>query len=54
MYRCGAYCAAVVDWSGRTAPLFYCWAGGFVGGWVLDGGRFVGDRSRPLPDGGES
>ena len=40
VYRCGAYCAAVVDWSVRTAPvLLYCCGSGLVGGlWVAGGG----------------
>ena len=39
-------CAAVVDWSVRTAPLLlYCCGGGFVGGWVVGGGCLVGGGS---------
>ena len=33
------YCAAVVDWSVRTAPLLlYCCESGLVGGWWVGGG----------------
>ena len=42
-------CAAVVDWSVRSAPLLlYCCGGlvgGLVGGWVVGGGCLVGGGS---------
>ena len=48
-------CAAVVDWSVRSAPLLlHCCGIGLVGGWVVGGGCLVGDCSRSPPEGGES
>ena len=40
-------CAAVVDWSVRSAPLLlYCFGGGLVSGWVV-GASWVTTRALP-------